>query len=60
MGGYGRAIRGFSVLMIGLGIALLVMTLAAGGGPASVGFLIGIAFVGVGAGRLWVQSRMDR
>ena len=36
------------------------MTLANGGGPASVGFLMGIAFLAVGAGRLWIASRMER
>ena len=34
-----------------------VATLAAGGGPASVGVLMGVAFLVVGAGRLYVESR---
>jgi len=39
---------------------ILVATLAAGGGPLSVGFVMGIAFLAVGAGRLWAASRMSR
>jgi hypothetical protein len=55
---YRGSVRAFSFILIGLGLAILVTTLAGGGGPASVGFLIGIAFVAVGAGRLWVSARM--
>ena len=57
---YQRAVRGFSLAFVALGLVVLVLTLANGGGPASVGFLMGIAFIGVGAGRIWISSRMDR
>ena len=57
---YGRAVRAFSVVFVAIGIAVLVTTLANGGGPASVGFLMGTAFVAVGALRLWASSRMGR
>jgi hypothetical protein len=57
---YQRAVRAFSLIFIALGLIVLVTTLANGGGPASVGFLIGIAFVGVGIGRIWIASRMER
>ncbi len=57
---YQRSIRLLSVVFLALGGVLLVTTLAAGGGPASVGFLIGIAFLAVGAGRLWLAARMGR
>jgi hypothetical protein len=57
---YRGAVRAFSLVFIVVGLAVLVVTLANGGGPISVGFLIGIAFVGVGAGRLWVGERMGR
>jgi hypothetical protein len=57
---YRGAVRGFSVALLVIGLAVLVTTLANGGGPASFGFLIGIAFAGVGGGRLWLASRMDR
>jgi hypothetical protein len=57
---YRGAVRGFSLVFIVVGLVLLVATLANGGGPLSVGFLIGIAFLGVGAGRLWVGERIGR
>jgi len=57
---YRGAVRAFSLAMAAIGLAVLVLTLANGGGPASVGFLIGIAFLLVGAGRLWLGARMER
>jgi hypothetical protein len=57
---YRQAVRGFSVAFVVIGLAVLAITLANGGGPASVGVLMGIAFVAVGVGRLWVASRMQR
>ncbi|HYH54476.1 MAG TPA: hypothetical protein VD761_10125 [Solirubrobacterales bacterium] len=55
---YRGAIRAFSLAMALIGLVVLVVTLVNGGGPASFGFLIGIAFLAVGAGRLWLSSRM--
>jgi hypothetical protein len=46
-----------SILMIVVGIALLARTIAAGGGPAATGILLGVLFVAAGAGRLYLQSR---
>jgi hypothetical protein len=57
---YRGAVRGFSLVFMAVGLVVLVVTLANGGGPLSVGVLIGVAFVGVGAGRLWVGSRMGQ
>ena len=57
---YRGAVRALSLAMAAIGLAVLVLTLANGGGPASVGFLIGIAFLLVGAGRLWLSTRMER
>jgi hypothetical protein len=57
---YHGAVRAFSLAFIAIGLVVLVVTLANGGGPASVGFLMGIAFLAVGIGRLWVGSRMER
>ena len=54
---YQGAVRAFSVAMVAIGIAVLVVTLASGGGPASIGFLLGLLFLGVGAARLWLASR---
>ncbi len=55
---YHGSIRALSILMIGLGVAIVVATLVGGGGPLSLGMLLGLAFVAVGAGRLWLVSRM--
>jgi hypothetical protein len=55
--GYTLATRTFSVLIAGFGAAIVVLTLARGGGPASFGFLIGILFLGLGAGRLYLATR---
>ncbi|HEX6152258.1 MAG TPA: hypothetical protein VFZ19_01945 [Solirubrobacterales bacterium] len=57
---YHGAVRAFSLVLAAIGLVVLVLTLANGGGPASVGFLIGIAFLLVGAGRLWLSTRMER
>jgi hypothetical protein len=57
---YRGAVTGFSLAFVAIGLLVLVVTLANGGGPASVGFLLGIAFLGIGAGRLWVNSRTGR
>ncbi len=57
---YHGSVRALSVVMVGLGVAILVTTLAGGGGPLSLGILLGFAFMAVGAGRLWVASRMKR
>jgi multisubunit Na+/H+ antiporter MnhB subunit len=52
--------RLLSVVMVGLGVAIVVRTLAAGGGPLTVGVLLGLLFIAAGAARLYLQSRMDR
>ena len=57
---YRGAVRAFSFTFIAVGLAVLVVTLANGGGPLSLGFLMGLAFLGVGAGRLWAGARMGR
>jgi hypothetical protein len=57
---YRHAVRGFSLAFVLIGLVVLVVTLANGGGPASVGVLMGIAFLAVGIGRLWIGSRLER
>jgi hypothetical protein len=57
---YRGAVRAFSVTFLLIGLVVLAVTLANGGGPASAGFLLGIAFLLVGAGRLWLGTRMER
>jgi hypothetical protein len=54
---YHGSVRVFSVVFIALGLVLLVSTVAAGGGPLSVGAFLGVIFVAIGAGRLWIAGR---
>ena len=46
-----------SGLMVLLGLAMIVQTLAGGGGPLAVGLVLGVLFVAAGAGRLWAERR---
>jgi hypothetical protein len=41
----------FGIVAIGLGIAIIVQTARVGGG---VGYVIGVLFAGLGAGRLYL------
>jgi hypothetical protein len=50
--------QALSLVMIGLGLALLARTLAAGGGQ--VGILLGLLFVALGAGRLYLARKVGR
>jgi hypothetical protein len=55
--GYQLAVRIFSVTIIGFGVAILIVTLARGGGPLAVGVLFGLLFIALGSGRLWLSRR---
>ena len=48
-----------STAIVVIGVALVVTTIAQGGGPLAVGVLLGILFVALGAGRLYL-ARGDR
>ncbi|MBV9798868.1 MAG: hypothetical protein JO039_12550 [Solirubrobacterales bacterium] len=54
---HSSATRVMSVLMILIGVALLVRTLASGGGPIATGVLLGSLFVLAGAARLYLGLR---
>jgi hypothetical protein len=54
---YRGVTRVFSAIILCFGIVIVVRTLAAGGGPLSAGFLVGLLFVGIGAGRLYIAVR---
>ena len=56
---YNGAVRAFSLAFIAIGLVVLVVTLANGGGPASLGTLLGLAFLGIGIGRLWMGAKMS-
>jgi len=57
---YRVAVLVFSLAFAAIGLAVLAVTLANGGGPASVGFLMGVAFLAIGAGRFWLSTRVSR
>ena len=42
------------LVMIVVGVAMTVRTIAAGGGPLSLGVILGVLFVAAGAGRLYI------
>ena len=46
-----------SAAMVLLGIAILVRTFDAGGGPLALGTILGVLFVAAGAGRCWFTWR---
>ena len=50
-----RAVYVFGGLAIVLGIALLIETAALGGG--GIGFALGVLFIGLGAGRIYLLRR---
>ena len=43
-----------------LGLAIIVRTLSAGGGPLSIGVLLGVVFLAIGGGRLYLAQRDPR
>jgi hypothetical protein len=49
--------RLLSTVMVLLGVAMVISTLARGGGPLSVGVIFGVLFVAAGAARLYLASR---
>ena len=55
--GYQLAVRIFATIIIGFGLAILVVTLARGGGPLATGFIFGLLFVALGCGRLYLSLR---
>jgi hypothetical protein len=52
--------RVLSGLLVVVGVAILAVTIARGGGPLATGILLGLLFAGAGVGRLWVQRKYER
>ena len=52
---YRSSVFVFGVVAIGLGVAILVETIAGGGG--TVGYALGVLFIALGAGRLYLWRR---
>jgi hypothetical protein len=55
--GYQLAVRTFSVVIIGFGLAMLVLTVARGGGPLAVGVMFGLLFIALGSARLYLSMK---
>ena len=53
---YHQSTRLFAAALCGLGLAMIVTTLVRGGGALALGVVVGIAFVGLGAGRLYLAG----
>ena len=53
----GPLARVMSLATLSVGIALVASTIARGGGPLSVGVVVGVLLVLAGAGRLYVEVR---
>ena len=49
--------RILSTVLLVLGVAMIVVTVASGGGPLATGVLLGLLFTAAGAGRLWVARQ---
>ncbi len=54
---HGYATQVLSAALVVIGVAMIVRTVAAGGGPLALGILLGLLFVAAGAGRLYVARR---
>jgi hypothetical protein len=49
--------RVLPALMVVIGLALIVRTLAGGGGALAVGIVFGVLFLAAGAGRLYLEAK---
>lgn len=57
IGGYRAMTQLLAVATIALGVAMMAITIARGGGVLSVGVVLGLLFVAVGAGRLYLLRK---
>lgn len=56
--GHDRAVRALTIVQVGLGVAIVAVTLVRGGGPLSLGVIIGLALIAVGFARWRLQERI--
>jgi hypothetical protein len=54
---YRQSTRALAVALLVLGIAMVVSSLARGGGALALGVVLGVAFALLGAARLYLASR---
>jgi hypothetical protein len=57
---YDRSVRMISLIYVVIGVAVLTLTLARGGGVVSIGMLLGLAFIGIGLARYRLQQKIGR
>jgi hypothetical protein len=53
---YRASTRFTSIAIAALGVAMIVSTVARGGGPFALGVVLGVAFTLLGAGRAWLAG----
>ncbi len=46
-----------STVMLLLGVAMLISTISRGGGPLSLGVILGVLFIAAGTGRVWIARK---
>jgi multisubunit Na+/H+ antiporter MnhB subunit len=56
---YRQSTRALAAALLVLGIAMVVASLARGGGALALGVVLGIAFALLGSARLYLASRSD-
>ena len=54
MGAHGAATRVLSAVLVIIGAVMVVSTIARGGGPLSIGVVVGVLLCLAGAGRLYL------
>ena len=57
---YRGVTRAFAGIIVGFGIVIIVVTLANGGTAGSAGIWLGVVFLGLGLGRLYLSLRRSR
>ena len=53
---YVTSSRALSAIIMLLGVTMVVLALARGGGALALGVVVGVAFVALGAGRLYLAG----
>lgn len=57
---YRQFTRASGFAIAALGVLMIVVTLARGGGPLALGVVLGAAFAALGAGRAYLAARDQR
>ncbi len=54
---YRGTTRVFASVICVFGVAMIILTLARGGGPGAFGVWLGVAFTALGVGRIYIANR---